>query len=270
MKRIDHYMKMPDGKERRIRLLIPEMEDQAIKVPVLYMFDGQNLFEEEDAYGGVTWGIQEVMEKLMLQKGALPMAVVGIDNAEERRLDEYGPWPFTVNEHSSLGEGAIFAEYFMNNVLKELEETYPLLRGGKNRALAGSSMGGLMTAYIGAKYPDEVHQLGIFSLASWVSEEPFLKEMEEASFHGKRIYLQVGTEEQRDQETGQVDYALSQMYLDHSLRFLRVAIQRGADLKALRVNIGAGKTHHEAAWASYMEEFLSWVQEGFSREEKVQ
>lgn len=254
---------MASGEKRRVRLLLPESILPSEKVPVLYMFDGQNLFEKEDAFGGVTWGVMEALETLLGKKHAVPMAVVGIDNAGPKRLDEYGPWPFTVENHSSSGEGAAFALHFIEKVIPLLEKAYPLKTERKYRALAGSSMGGLMTAYVGAKYPEMFGTLGVFSLASWVSEEPFLEMLEKEGDYGDaRIFLQVGTEEERDSE-GMVDYPHSQTYIDNSMRFLKKALEKGASLEEMSIQIGAGKTHHEEAWASYMEEFIHFFQKPF-------
>lgn len=263
VKREDILIEMLSGEKRRVRLLLPEQVKDGEKVPVLYMFDGQNLFEKEDAFGGVTWGVQEALKALLERKDAVPMAVVGIDNAKENRLDEYGPWPFTVENHSSAGEGDIFAKDFIERILPLLEKEYPLKTEREYRALAGSSMGGLMTAYIGAKYPEIFGTLGVFSLASWVSEEPFLEMLEtEGEFRNARIFLQVGTEEEREAE-GKVEYEHSQTYIDNSMRFLKKALKKGASLEDLVIKIGAGKTHNEGAWASYMEEFIQYVQKPY-------
>ncbi|SFO11339.1 alpha/beta hydrolase [Proteiniclasticum ruminis] len=263
MKREDIHIEMLSGEKRRVRLLLPERLKAGEKVPVLYMFDGQNLFEKEDAFGGVTWGVQEALEALIDRQEALPMAVVGIDNAGACRLDEYGPWPFIVENYSSAGEGGNFAKHFIERILPLLEKEYPLKTEREYRALAGSSMGGLMTSYIGATYPEMFGTLGVFSLASWVSEEPFIEMLEkEGEYRNARIFLQVGTEEEREAE-GKVDYEHSQTYIDNSMRFLKKALKKGASLEDLMVKIGAGKTHNEGAWASYMEEFIQYVQKPY-------
>jgi len=268
MKREDIFVELVSGEKRRIRLLLPEHIKAGEKLPVLYMFDGQNLFEKEESYGGVTWGVQEALEALLERKNAVPMAVVGIDNAKGQRLDEYGPWPFTVENHSSAGEGDRFAKHFIEKILPFLEKEYPLKTEREYRALAGSSMGGLMTAYMGAKYPEIFGTLGIFSLASWVSEEPFLEMLErEGEFRNARIFLQVGTEEEREAE-GKVEYEHSQTYIDNSMRFLKKALKKGASLEELTIKIGAGKTHNEGAWASYMEEFIQYVQKPYLQKDR--
>lgn len=268
MRREDLFMEKPSGEKRRVRLLLPEKLDPGVKVPVLYMFDGQNLFEKEEAFAGVTWGVWEALENLLRTNVAVPMAIVGIDNAGDKRLDEYGPWPFRIEEHSSLGEGAVFAHHFVKNIIPLLEKNYPFQSEKKFRALAGSSMGGLMTAYIGAKYPEMFKTLGVFSLASWVSEEPFLQMLEEeASFSGSRIFLQVGTEEERGRD-GAIEYEHSQTYIDNSMRFMKKALKKGASLEELSINIGAGKTHNEEAWASYMEDFIKYIQKPYAEELK--
>lgn len=265
MFREDYYITMDNGEKKRVRLLLPEKKTAEERFPVLYMFDGQNLFEEEDAYGGVTWGLREALEKLMEERKALPMAIVGFDNAGPHRLDEYGPWPFQVDAYTSDGSGAAFSSFLVHQIIPELEAKFPLMDDKEGRALAGSSMGGLMTAYTGAAYPDVFSSLGVFSLASWVSEEPFLKMLEEqGDYRGARIFLQVGTEEERGVD-GKVEYAHSQTYIDNSMRFVKKALKIGASLEDLEIHIGAGKTHNEGAWASYMEEFLQFIQKPYMK-----
>lgn len=253
---------MQDGSLRKIRMALPEVHEKSDeKYPVLYLFDGQNIFDREDSFAGVLWDVEEAVEKLVSRKIIGPLIVAAIDNAGEKRLDEYGPWPFKDRMYSSEGKGGEFAAFFTEKVIPLVEEKYPVSRKRRDRYLAGSSMGGLMTAYMGAKYPALFSALGVFSLASWVSEKPFLEMLyEEGDFRETRIFLQVGTEESRDEKTG-VDIAGSQTYVDNTLNYLRALLARGADYNEISLHIAVGKTHNEEVWASFMPRFLEWLQE---------
>ena len=254
-------VKMNDDHLRKVRILLPEdYERSSEKYPVLYMFDGQNVFDEEDSFGGVTWGVKETVENLVNEKKIRPLIIIALDNAGEKRLDEYGPWAFSDDTYSSEGKGKEFAAFFVESFIPIMEEKYPILTDRSSRYLAGSSMGALITAYLGAKYPKLFSSLGIFSLASWVSEKEFLKMIhKEADFRETRFFIQVGTEESRGEKSGKVEIESSQKYVDNTLRFIKAVILRGADAHHMSVNIAVGKTHNEEAWASFMPQFLLWL-----------
>lgn len=254
---------MPDKSLRKVRVALPDdYRESGESYPVLYMFDGQNLFEEEDSFAGTVWNVHGAMDRLLKEKKISPMVVIGIDNGGDSRLDEYGPWPFSDEVYSSRGEGDVFADFFVKTFLPLLEEKYRISRDKNERFIAGSSMGALISAYIATKYKDVFSSAGIFSLASWVSEEPFLQLiMEEGRYEHFRFFVQVGTEETR-LEDGKPDYAASQMYINNSLRFLKAVLLKGAKIENINMNIGAGMTHNEGAWAGYMSEFLLWLNNG--------
>lgn len=254
-------VKMNDGLFRKVRILLPEdYERSNEKYPVLFMFDGQNVFDEEDSFGGVTWGVQQSAEKLVKDNKIRPLIIVAIDNAGEKRLDEYGPWAFSDDTYSSEGKGKEFAVFFAETFIPLMEEKYPISTDRKSRYLAGSSMGAMITAYIGTKYKELFSSLGLFSLASWVSEREFLDMLHgEGDFRETRFFIQVGTEESRGEKSGKVEIESSQKYVDNTLRFIREVILRGADPHNMSVNIAVGKTHNEEAWASFMPQFLTWL-----------
>lgn len=254
-------VKMNDDRPRKVRILLPEdYERSGEKYPVLYMFDGQNIFDEEDSFAGATWRVQETVENLVKEKKIRPLIIIALDNAGERRLDEYGPWTFSDDTYSSEGKGKEFAEFYAETFIPIMEGKYPILTDKESRYLAGSSMGALMTAYIGTNYPEMFSSLGIFSLASWVSEKEFLEMIYiEGDFSETRFFIQVGTEESRGEKSGKVEIESSQKYVDNTINFIRAAILKGADAHNMSVNIAVGKTHNEEAWASFMPQFLMWL-----------
>lgn len=261
MKREDTVVTMQDGRPRKVRVALPEDYDESDRAyPVLFMFDGQNLFDEEDSFAGTVWGVDRALDHLIREGKAEPMIIVGIDNKGEERLDEYGPWAFQVERYSSRGEGKDFARYFIEHMIPELEQRYRLSCSPRDRFLAGSSMGGLITAYIGTRYRGMFSSLGIFSISSWVSEKEFLRMIkEEGDFSQTRFFIQVGTEEVRDEISGKVDFAASQRYIESTLDFIRSLAASGGRISDMSIHIGAGKTHNEAAWSSYMPDFIQWL-----------
>ncbi len=254
-------VKMYDDSLRKVRVALPEdYKRSGEQYPVVYLFDGQNVFDKEDSFAGVIWDVQKSMENLVKEKKIEPMIIVAIDNAGENRLDEYGPWAFSDDLYSSNGSGEKFAVCFVETILPLLEKRYPIAAEMEKRYLAGSSMGGLITAYIGTKYPERFSSLGIFSLASWVSEKEFLETIyKEGDFSKTRFFIQVGTEESRDEQSGKVEIGKSQKYVDNTLNYLRAILSRGANMDNISLNIAVGKTHNEEVWASFIPQFLMWL-----------
>lgn len=247
------------GKERTIRVCLPDAYDrqQEMHFPVLYMHDGQNLFGERNALGGPAWGMAEICDSLEKEKG-FSILIVGLDNAGLKRGDEYLPW---INDSGTGcfpvgklgGKGSLYAEYFVKNLKGYVDETYRTISDFEHTSICGSSMGGYITAYIVAKYPDVYSKAGIFSLASWLAEKPLLDFIKENISGSKmRYFVQVGTEESSDMENS----LMPQMYIDSSLNYTCRLLECGVRPMNVHLGIGAGDAHNEAAWKKYMESFI--------------
>ncbi len=131
--------------------------DKRGKYPVLYMFDGHNLFFDEEASYGKSWGMLEYLEE-----SKVPLMVVGVEcnhhGEEEKgggRLSEYSPFNFEDPDWGRIrGRGKITMDWFVNELKPYIDDNYPTLKGRKHTFIAGSSMGGLMTLYALSKYND--------------------------------------------------------------------------------------------------------------------
>lgn len=250
-----------DGKERQIRILLPDDYRQSGKsYPVLYMFDGQNLFNKEDSTMGVTWGVKEALEQQMIENQAGPLVIIGIDHAEERRVEEYGPFNMETEEWRIDGEGAIFSEFLVKRLIPFLEERFPLRRDAAGRFLAGSSMGGLITSYIAFRYPQQFSKYGVFSLCAWVSREAFFEFLDkEAKPAGQSFYIQVGKKEGLDTQTHMEDAASSRAILEDTLKFAAKLKELGFSKDSIILRTGEEDWHSEVCWSRYMPEFIGWL-----------
>ena len=157
------------GKEpRTVYIYLPAAaKDPDARFPVLYMFDGHNVFFDEDATFGKSWG----MGKYLDQTGT-PLIVVAIDCNHHKpfgRLSEYSPFTF---EWEGVGKGVGRGTKFMNwlcNTLKPLiDERYPTLSGRETTFIAGSSMGGLMSLYAVTAYNHIFSRAAALSPAVWI------------------------------------------------------------------------------------------------------
>lgn len=261
MKQENLIVEFYNGMKRKVRVLLPkDYKSSGRKYPALYMFDGQNVFSQRESCTGVTWGVKEAMEEL-LSKGLIePMVVIAFDHADEMRMSEYSPFNLTLGEQEVEGEGAIFSEFMIRKLIPWLEEKYPLKAEPSARALAGSSMGGLMTAYTAMKHPGVFSSFGIFSLCSWINREAF------AGFFKKnpvecdcRFFVQVGTREGLNADTGEEDLQVSEAYLKDSLDFVDALLETGVDEGNIMLIQGEGDWHSEIVWRRHMPGFLLWL-----------
>ena len=151
------------NRERTVRLYLPPGYATSTKrYPVLYMHDGQNLFDAATAYAG-EWGVDETLNELAKTKG-LELIVVGIDNGGDKRMTELNPWDF---ECLGKGEGAQYMDFIVKVLKPQIDATYRTLPGREATGIMGSSMGGLISQYAILQYPQVFSKAGIFSPAYW-------------------------------------------------------------------------------------------------------
>ncbi len=162
---IDTSFFMPQlNRSRRISIYLPTSYAATKKqYPVLYMQDGQNLFDEfSSGYG--EWGVDEAMDSL-LAKGQAECIVVAIDNGPQR-LNEYNPFD---NEKYGKGEGKEYAAFLVHTLKPFIDKHYRTHKDKEHTLIAGSSMGGLISYYAMLAYPDVFGKAGIFSPAFWMA-----------------------------------------------------------------------------------------------------
>lgn len=262
LKMEEHFLYVPYYNEhRRVRVLLPQnyqREPQA-HYPVLYMHDGQNVFYSKESYSGYSW---KVIPTLKHHKELPKLIIVGIDNAGAKRLDEYSPWKTDVGHteeaRNAGGMGFEYGEWVVNTVKPFIDTHYRTRREREHTLLAGSSMGGIITAFMGAAYPETFGHLGVFSLASWFSEPDFQAFMHQHPLNShNRVYIQVGTNE-GDAADAEYISNMNQAYIDCSLRYYQALLRTGHPLDNIRLKIMANEIHHEKHWADHFLEFLSF------------
>lgn len=249
-------------KYRRVRIYLPMDYHRTNKCyPVLYLHDGQNVFIDEESFSGHSW---RVIDTLREHSKIPSIIVVAIDNAEERRLNEYGPWQtdgkVVMKYTQKGGEGDLYATWFVEILKPMIDKQYRTLVDKKNTLIAGSSMGGLISAYIGAKYSDVFGNLGIFSLASWFSEREFIDFISTHPLAANtKVYIQVGTKEGHETAAMISEKEMSQIYLNCSIHYAEQLIAQGMMIEQIWLRILAGETHTEKFWANHFAEFLLFV-----------
>jgi predicted alpha/beta superfamily hydrolase len=152
--------------KRNVDVWLPPGYDKnpAQRYPVLYMHDGQNLFDPATSYGNVDWAVDEAMSGLIEQGAVREAIVVGIWNTNKRR-EEYMPQRavhsrvhFDVPGADGLDPEDIISDRYLSFLVKELkpfiDATYRTQRGRADTFVMGSSMGGLVSQYAMSQYPD--------------------------------------------------------------------------------------------------------------------
>lgn len=215
------------------------------RYPVLYFQDAQNLFDGARAYvPGQEWMLDETAERLIQAGDIEPLIIVGIDHAGAQRVEE-----FTPSHDETRGQGG-GADRYGRMVVEEIKPFIDAVyRTRPDRAmLGGSSLGGLVSLYLGLRHPEVFSALVAVSPSVWWDRRFIVSFVEELpSPTGQRIWLDTGTEE------GGTSLG--------DLRRLRAAFEargwrHGHDLHYLEAE-GAG--HSEAAWATRVEPILRWL-----------
>ncbi|MFY9791841.1 MAG: alpha/beta hydrolase-fold protein [Candidatus Sulfotelmatobacter sp.] len=240
---------------RFLRVWLPPGYDEAGNgdrhYPVLYLNDGQNLFESSTAFGGVEWGVDESADRLIREGAVPPMIIVGLDNTGKDRLREYMP-------HRSMHpmmlrvQGHRYPDFLLKEVMPFVESNYRVATSPENTGLGGSSLGALIALYTAIARPGVIGRLLLESPSLWASNRQIIKESRTVRIWPEKIFLAAGTAEAGSPER-------SRTVVD-DVREL-AAIMRRAVLSEsrLRMVIKDGAGHTESAWGERFPEALQFL-----------
>jgi predicted alpha/beta superfamily hydrolase len=229
-------------RKRQLRLYLPPGYATSKKrYPVLYMHDGQNLFDNATAYAG-EWKVDETLDTLA-REGKLEMIVVGIDNGQEKRMTELNAWD---NERIGKGEGREYTDFIVKTVKPMIDKQYRTLPGREHTAIMGSSMGGLASHYALVQYPQVFSKAGVFSPAYWTAQPSFDFVAANPVPKDARVFLLMGEKEG------------PQMNADVK-RMAEVVKKTGHPAGNTVLKIVPGAEHNEAFWAGELREALLWM-----------
>ena len=219
--------------------------------PVLYLNDGQNLFESSTAFGGVEWGADETADRMIREGQIPPMIIVGIDNTGKDRLREYMP-----HRSMHLGmlrvQGRRYPDFLIKEVMPFVESAYRVATSPENTGLGGSSLGALIALYTAIARPGVIGRLLLESPSLWASNRQVIKESRAARVWPERIFLAAGTAEAGTPER-------SRTVVD-DVRELAAIIRRAVLSEGrLQIVIKEGASHTESAWAERFPEALQFL-----------
>ena len=180
------YMPQFDRCRRIWVYLPPDYETSGKSYPVLYMHDGQNVFDASTSFIS-EWEVDETLNRLHTQ-GDEGVIVVGIDNGQQFRTQEYIPW----KEGLFSGRGDEYMEFIVETLKPAIDEAYRTKPDRANTALMGSSFGGVISTFGGIEYQNVFSRVGAFSTSYWVSEEIYTHAETTGKQADMRIYQLMG------------------------------------------------------------------------------
>ena len=163
------------GRRRRVWVYLPAdyARNAARRFPVLYLHDGQNVFDAATSYGG-EWGVDETLDQLRKTgQDATGTIVVAVDNGDEFRSDEYIPWVSTVlkGQPHQGGQGGAYVDFLAQTLKPYVDAHYRTRPDAAHTGVAGSSLGGLISVYAALRYPKVFGRVGAFSPSFWVCND---------------------------------------------------------------------------------------------------
>lgn len=225
---------------RSLRIYLPPgYQEGSRRFPVIYLSDGQNLFDAQTSYAG-EWGVDETLDALAAE--GFEAIAVGIDHGGERRMQELSPWH---NVEFGPPQGAAYLDYLVERVKPFVDANYRTRRDAAQTAIIGSSMGGLMAHYAVHARPEVFGLAGVLSPSFWIHEAAFHFPQNRPRRREARLFLSMGSGEGPD--------------MLRDVRAMYRLLQRWPEPDNLRLEIVEGAGHNEAAWRALFPDVLRFL-----------
>jgi len=230
------------NRNRRIWMYFPpDYEISGFSYPVLYMHDGQNLFDASTSFSG-EWEVDETLNSLAQQGKHVPL-VVGIDNGGGDRINEYTPW---ANSQYGGGDGEKYMQFIVETLKPYIDQNYRTLPDWANTGIMGSSLGGLISHFGSLKYQEVFSKAGLFSPSYWFSDSIWGFTHNTSKQEDIRFYQLCGTNE----STGMV----GQMQ-----RMNDTLVSVGFVQEKIYNKIVTGGQHNEKLWREAFGDAYIWL-----------
>ena len=239
--RRDILVYLPRGHRRFLRL----------RYPVLYLNDGQNVFDAATSFAGVEWGVDEMAERLIRAKLIEPLIIVAVANMGEDRIHEYAPTSGVIDAKAkrkkrSKGLARQYGQFLIEELKPYIDQKYRTKPGPEFTALGGSSLGGLVTLAIGMLYPQVFRRLMVMSPSIW--------------WDNFAIYRLVDFLEQKPPLKIWLDTGTAELGWEQTRELANRLIEKGWKLhKDLQYMEAQRADHSEAAWAARVEPALRFL-----------
>jgi enterochelin esterase-like enzyme len=178
--------------ERRVRVHVPRPLTPGARLPVLYMFDGQNIFDDAPSFAG-GWHLHDTSVELARRGHTMPV-IVGIDHGGRHRIDELAPFRCA----ASKGQLARLITWMTKTLMPQIERDYPVRTDAAGTAIGGSSLGGLAALHTHFRLPERFGAALVMSPSLWLARGKIFRDLAgRPTPQRSRIYLDAGAREGR-------------------------------------------------------------------------
>jgi len=253
---IQHHSAFPSkilGNRRDVLVYLPKgyRRSRTRRYPVLYLHDGQNVFDAATSFAGVEWGADETAQRLTVANLIEPVIIVAVANTGEDRIHEYAPTAASLDPLKRLqskGSLRVYGRFLIEELKPFIDRKYRTRREPEYTGLGGSSLGGLATLVLGLWFPNYFTRLAVMSPSVWWDDCAVYKivdAIDETARPPLKIWLDTGTREEGWERARELRDRLMQKgwRLDDDLLYLE------AD----------GSDHSEGAWAARMDPVLRFL-----------
>jgi predicted alpha/beta superfamily hydrolase len=248
----EHFASKHLGNQRRLLVWLPPgyEKDADARYPVLYMHDGQNLFDAATSFAG-EWQADETAARLIAARKIRPLIIVAIEN-NDSRMDEY-----TLTRDEAMkagGNGTAYLKFVAEEVKPFIDKTYRTKPDRADTAVAGSSLGGTISLELCRAYPQSFGLCGAVSPAAWWNDGELLKrfDCDAAWMKQTRFWIDVGTAEGDAEHHAKPVGAVRE--LEATMKKAGLAADRDYAIRIIE-----GGLHNEHAWAKRFDQVLMFL-----------
>ncbi len=230
-------------RRRRIAALLPyDYEENDRYYPVLYLNDGQNLFNDNAPFGN--WAIDHSLQDLA-REGFRNLIIIAVDHGHEERINEYSPFD---HPKFGVGQGKLYLQFLLETLKPYVDRKFRVLTDRDNTGIGGSSMGGLISLYAGMAYNQSFSRMLIFSPSLWIAPQIYDLSDRFLPQHPTYLYIYAGEKE-------------SHFHISNVKKLKFALHHRDADrsLLNLKLSINPEGTHNERFWAAEFPKALRWL-----------
>lgn len=236
------YRPLKELKERSIYVYLPpNYQSSKQSYPVVYMHDGQNLFDPSRAYMGQTWNAQNTLNYYIQRKLMEPVIVVAIDTTPER------VWELTPTNDAEYGKGggaSTYLKMMTEHLIPEVEKSFRAKTSANDRAIIGSSLGGLISIYSLINNPGVFNKVAALSPSTWWDERVILDLLSQNQLNAVKIWIDCGTKE---------------VQICEDLLPLRDTLIQSAPAALIKTRIEQNADHSEIYWAARLPAVLMFL-----------
>lgn len=229
-------------RERQISVYLPPNYEVLNKrYPVLYLLDGQNVFDASRSYVG-EWEVDETLNRIYEETG-FGLIVVAIDHGGDQRLNEYSAWD---NEKYGKGEGEDFLKFVTQTLKPRIDDAFRTKPDVQSTAIMGSSLGGLFAHYAAFEAPEVFGKIGVFSPSFWYADSVYGFTKEKANLSNSRLFFLIGDKEGEE-------------HVEDMTKMVQLMKSSGFSKQNVAEKIVPNGTHSETLWKAEFEGAIKWL-----------